>query len=207
MKKILLSIALAAISAFAVSAPKTHDGFFLNGTMGFGYASFNDDIAKGYATIECKGFSYEGSLKIGGAVATNIILHATFGLNVLFPDLEYEEKGEPEKETAKHDGFNIFMLGGGLTYYFPGDANAYISASAGLTDVSITINGHDYDILNLDPGFGFNITVGKEWWVHDELGLGVAFSYNHSSADGEYKRAKNEATTNSFSLVATLTFN
>ncbi len=207
MKKFLLSIALAAVCAFAASAPKTHDGFFLNGTMGFGYASFNDDIAKGSAELTCEGFAYEGSFKIGGAVATNVILHATFGLNVLFSDLEGKEKGYSEKESLEHDGFNIFMLGGGLTYFFPGESNAYISASAGITDVSITINGHDYEFLNLDAGFGFNITVGKEWWMNDELGLGVAFSFNHNSADGSYKYAKNEASTNTFSLVASLTFN
>lgn len=206
MKKFLLSIALAAVYAFAVSAPKTHDGFFLNGTMGFGYASFNDDIAKGSVEITCEGFAYEGSLKIGGAVAQNVILHATLGLNILFSDLEEKEKGYSEKETAEHDGFNIFMLGGGLTYFFPGETNAYISASAGITDFSITFNGRDYD-LNIDAGFGFNITVGKEWWVNNELGLGVAFSYNHSSTDGSYRYAKYEVSTNTFSLVASLTFN
>ena len=206
MKKILLSIALAAISAFATSAPKTHDGFFLNGTMGFGYSNFNDDIAKGASTVECKGASYEGSLKIGGAVATNVILHATIGLDVLFSDLEGKSE-YGRKQSLSHDGFNIFMLGGGLTYYFPGESNAYISASAGVTDVSITINGYDFQFLNLDAGFGFNITVGKEWWLNNELGLGIAFSYNHNSASGEFDNEKNEATTNTFSLVASLTFN
>jgi hypothetical protein len=43
--------------------------------------------------------------------------------------------------------------------------------------------------------------------MNDELGLGIAFSFNHNSADGEYKSEKNEATTNTFSLVASLTFN
>ena len=206
MKKILLSIALAAISAFATSAPKTHDGFFLNATMGFGHSDFSDEIEKGYRTVDCSGFSYEGSLKIGGAVTQNVILHATINLDILFADLEGKERSR-DKETLKHDGFNIFMLGGGLTYFFPGETNTYISASAGATDFSITFNGHDYDILDIDAGFGFNITIGKEWWMNNELGLGVAFSYNHNSSDGSYRGAKYEASTNTFSLVASLTFN
>ena len=207
MKKILLSIALAAVSAFAVSAPRTHDGFFLNATMGFGYSNFSDELEKGLATVECKGFSYEGTFKIGGAVVQNVILHATIGLDVLFADLKGKEKGYGETASLSHDGFNIFMLGGGLTYYFPGATNAYISASVGATDFSITVKGHDYDILDIDSGLGFNITIGKEWWMNNELGLGVAFSFNHNSSDGKYRNVKYEASTNTFALVATLTFN
>ncbi|SIO38070.1 hypothetical protein [Fibrobacter sp. UWB11] len=207
MKKFLLSIALAAVSAFAISAPKTHDGFFLNGTMGFGYSGFEEEVEKGLATLECKGFAYEGSFKIGGAVTQNVILHATIGLNVLFPDLEGKERGYSGSQKIAHDGFNIFMLGGGLTYFFPSESNIYVSASVGLTDISITFDGNDYDLTDLDNGIGFNITVGKEWWMNDELGLGVALSYTHNSADGNVKKYKVEASSNTFAIVASLTFN
>ena len=66
MKKILLSIALAAICAFAASAPKTHDGFFLNATMGAGYSSFEDKIEGGLGKITCDGGAFEASFKLGG---------------------------------------------------------------------------------------------------------------------------------------------
>jgi hypothetical protein len=54
---------------------------------------------------------------------------------------------------------------------------------------------------------GFNITLGKEWWMNNELGLGVAFSYTHNSANGKASGYKIEASSNTFALVATLTFN
>ena len=207
MKKILLSIALAAICAFATSAPKTHDGFFLNATMGLGYSSFKEDVAKGMATLECKGLAYEGTFKLGGAVTQNFILHATVSLNVLFPDLEGKERGYAETQKIPHDGFNMFMLGAGFTYFFPVEENIYMSASVGMTDVSITFNGNDYDLTDLDTGIGFNITVGKEWWMNSELGFGIALSYTHNSADGNVKRYKVEASSNTIAFVASLTFN
>jgi hypothetical protein len=205
MKKILLTIALVAVSAFAISAPKTHDGFFLNATMGLGYSSFNDDIDKGAGKMTCNGGAFIGSFKLGGAIIPNIILHATFSGSSIFSELKL--KSSYVEQKLEHDGFNMLMLGAGLTYYIYPEENVYASASFGITDVSISFNNQDYEFDNLDAGFGFNITIGKEWWMNDELGLGIAFSYEHHSADGEYHGEKNEASSNSFSLVATLTFN
>ena len=205
MKKILLSIALAAISAFAVSAPKTHDGFFLNATMGAGYSSFEDKIEGGLGKMTCDGGAFEASFKLGGTIAQNLILHATFSGDVLYSDLKLKSGYVDEK--LAHDGFNMLMLGAGLTYYLPIQENVYVSASFGVTDISITLNSNEYNFDNLDAGFGFNISAGKEWWINNELGLGIALSYTHHSADGNYRGEKNEASSNSFALVASLTFN
>ena len=206
MKKILLSIALAAVSAFAVSAPRTHDGFFLNATMGLGFSSFTEEVPDVKAKLTCEGVAYEGTFKIGGAVAQNFILHGTIGVDILFSDLEASSRyGDNAK--LKHDGFNIVMIGGGFTYYFLPQDNFYASASIGATDYSITIDGNDFSFTDLDAGLGFNITLGKEWWMNNELGLGVAFSYTHNSANGKASGYKIEASSNTFALVATLTFN
>ena len=72
---------------------------------------------------------------------------------------------------------------------------------------SVTFGNQSADFLNLDSGFGIIATIGKEWWIHEELGLGIAFSYTYTSAEGEYDNEKNEATTNMFSLSVTFTFN
>ena len=101
----------------------------------------------------------------------------------------------------------MLMLGGGLTYYVVPEQNIYASASFGITDISISLNSNSYNFDNLDAGFGFNISVGKEWWMNDENALGVAFSFSHHSADGNYRGEKNEASSNSFSIVASYTFN
>ena len=205
MKKILLSIALAAICAFAASAPKTHDGFFLNATMGAGYSSFEDKIEGGLGKITCDGGAFEASFKLGGTIYPNLILHFTFIGNAIYSDLEF--KAGRDEESLEHDGFNMLMLGGGLTYYVVPEQNIYASASFGVTDISISLNSNSYNFDNLDAGFGFNITVGKEWWLNDENALGVAFSFSHHPAHGNHHGEKNEASSNSFSIVASYTFN
>lgn len=205
MKKILLFL-LAATTAFATSAPKTHDGFFFNATMGLGYSSFSDDMDHGAATLDCQGAAYAASLKLGGTVYPNLILHFTMQGFTLFPDLEKKNK-YGQKETLTHDGFKLFMMGGGLTYYFLGEQNLYVSASAGINDVSLELNAMDYKFENLDTGFSFMISIGKEWWINDEWGLGVSLTYNHYSASGDYRGEENKASANSFAVEATITFN
>jgi outer membrane protein W len=204
MKKILLSIAIAAISAFATSAPKTHDGFFMNITAGIGYGSFSDDLSNGNS-IEASGLQTEGDFKIGGTIFPNLILHATFQLNVIHS--EFDCKSEDEHYKINHDGFNTFLFGAGLTYYFPNEQNIFVSASAGITDYSVTFGQFSLPILDLDAGFGFVLSVGKEWWVGNEWGIGIAASFTHTSAKGEYADVKNDASTNNFSFKASFTFN
>ena len=205
MKNILLIFAIAASYAFAISAPRTHDGFFLNATMGLGYSSFTEEVSGVRAKLTCEGIAYDTGLKIGGAITPNFILHGTIGVDILFSDLK--ASSGYEKATLKHDGFNIVMIGAGFTYYFLPQDNIYASASIGATDYSITINGDDLSFTDLDAGLGFNITLGKEWWMNSELGLGIAFSYTHNSANGKVRDYKIEASNNTFALVASLTFN
>lgn len=206
MKKLFALIAFAASLSFAVSAPFTHDGFFFSVTSGLGYGTFNDDIDNGYAQIESNGLQAEASIKIGGAIVNGLIIHATFAMNQLYSDLEATSKTGRD-DRLSHDGFDILLMGGGATFYIPGGSNVFLGASAGVTTYSVTFGNQSADFLNLDSGFGVIATIGKEWWIHEELGLGIAFSYTYTSAEGEYKSEQNEATTNMFSLSVTFTFN
>ena len=87
-----MSIALAAVCAFAVSAPKTHDGFFLNGTAGFGYGNYLNEFKNNGVKLESKGFQITSGLKIGGAIIPNLILHATLKANSIIAECRRERK-------------------------------------------------------------------------------------------------------------------
>jgi len=206
MKKLLVFAAMMVSLAFAKSEPFTHDGFYFSITSGLGYGSINQDVGNGLATIESKGVQAETSFKIGAAIVHGLIIHATFAMNQLYSDLVATSKYGDE-ESLSHDGFNIFLFGGGATFYIPGNTNIFLSASAGASDYSISLGNKSADYLNLDPGFGFTAMIGKEWWIHEELGLGIAFSYTHTSAEGTYRRQHNDASTNMFTLSASFTFN
>jgi hypothetical protein len=207
MKKILLTIALAAISAFATSAPKTHDGFFLNTTIGLGYGNYLNEFKTEGVKIESKGAKLESGFKLGAAIVPNLILHAAINLNSIITDIKASNnRGQNTTIPLENEAYKVLIFGAGITYYIPHESNIYFSATAGLAEYSefcflgSVISEHE-------ANFSFNLSVGKEWWVNNELGVGVALSYNHSSAKTTFTSYKGEASFNSFSVVASLTFN
>ncbi len=207
MKKILLSIALAAVCAFAVSAPKTHDGFFLNGTAGFGYGNYLNEFKTDGVKLESKGFQITSGLKIGGAIIPNLILHATLKANSIIADISVSNNaGESVNIPLNNEAYKVVLFGAGVTYYLPSELNIFLSASAGIASYTEFCTLGE-SISKHDEGFSFNLSVGKEWWVNDELGLGVAFSFNHSSTNSDFLNYKGDVSFNSLSIEATLTFN
>ena len=204
MKNTLLFLAFFALSAFASEA-FTHDGFFLSLTAGLGYGSFNNKMDYGYLynpELTSEGAQTEAGMKIGGAIINNFILHATMSVNILHADME-----DSDGNKFSHDGFKIFMFGAGFTYFFPLFGNTYARASAGISNYKVTRDNKDYNFLNLNKGFAFNAALGKEWWVSQNIGFGIALSYTHTSATGKYDGANQDGTTNTFSVVWSLTIN
>ncbi|SHK75325.1 hypothetical protein [Fibrobacter sp. UWB12] len=207
MRKIVLLIAIAASCIFAASAPKTHDGFFLNGIAGLGYGNYVNEIKTEGVKIESKGAKLESGFKIGGAIVPNVILHATINLSSIVTDIKASNsEGETSTLPLKNEAYKVLVFGAGITYYIPHESNIYFSATAGLADYSeFCASGRV--VTEHHANFSFNLSVGKEWWVNNELGIGVALSYNHSSADTKLVGYKGEATFNSFAVVASFTFN
>lgn len=204
MKKILLAIVAAASVVFA--APRTHDGFFLNLSLGLGYYGFEYEGNAGNMSVgmEYGGMGAEFDVKLGGRVAANTLLHATI--------LAVSNGGEVDMSAGYNGRFETVpvaadiaanLIGVGVTYYMA--ANMYMTATIGMSKFSL-----DYDDSNrksegaTDSGFGFQLGIGREWWVSDEWGVGVSLSYVHASAeDGPY----GEISSNSVSVMFSATFN
>ena len=168
---ILLFFVLSPLSAW--SGPRDHnDGFFLRLSGGGGSAKtsicFSDE------DMEFSGASGDVNLAVGAIVTPNLALHGTlWGWTVSEPDWSW---GEYKLESVPAD-VNISAFGGGLTYYFM-PVNMYLSGSVG-----VGILGIDLGPLTgeSDPGLTFDITLGKEWWVGDNWGLGVAGGFSYHS--------------------------
>lgn len=178
-----LVLAVLLVLAFALSTPTqaladrggTHDGFFLRLSTGLGYASVSGDNDN---SGTFKGVTGQGSIAIGGIVTENLAIHADLFATTLFnPD--YEQNGTT---TSTPDNVEITMragtLGVGLTYYFM-PLNLYLSASLGLavasTEIRYTILGFSRTATyESETGVGLNLMVGKEWWVSENWGVGVA---------------------------------
>ncbi len=173
MKNRLFILVLLAFP-FVVSAADgvhEHDGFYLRLTTGIGYSSlFEDESFSGMSGITTIG--------IGGAVAENLIINADLYGSVA-KDPEYSAT-----DIALDGSMNFYGFGVGATYYFM-PVNVYVTGSLGAGYVSFDIDGSDED-LSSDWGFSMNFAAGKEWWVSDNWGLGVAgqFFYNPKVGDG-----------------------
>lgn len=203
MKKLLVLISMVATLGFAESAPHTHDGFFLNLALGFGYQSFEYSGNTAYIPdLEAKGVASEFDIKLGGRIAPNTLLHATLAGVSNGEDLEVSSTRGSYSTSEKSESMSF--LGIGLTYYLP--INVFLSGSIGLASFNLQDNGDDGNIEgSTEEGLGFQVAVGKEWWVSDNWGLGVSAAFTYGSA--EDKHDAGDASAYGINVMFSATFN
>lgn len=186
MKKVVLILLAAVAMAMAESYPYTHDGFFLNISLGFGGQGMGmtgSSMMDGYKiTADCDagGGVFELDYKIGGRILPYTILHATL-LEVIAlggMDVESTYRGNYKKLEF---GEVMYLYGIGVTYYiYP--YNFFVSGSLGPVKFGLTQDDAELNSAT-EFGFGFQLAVGKEWWVSENWGLGASLSINYGSVD------------------------
>jgi hypothetical protein len=156
---------------------ETHDGFMLRFTTGIGYAA-------AAASAESDDYTFGGAsgafaFDIGGAIGENLVLHGRFSDIPMIDPIVYLD-GNEVREIDDANGVGV-LLGPALTYYFM-PANVYLTAAIGLSWLARGFERTD-EVTSTGVGFGTNLDVGKEWWVSDNWGLGLAarFWYSHVS--------------------------
>lgn len=163
--------------------------------------------------MKIKGISTNTSLSIGGAVGKDLIFNADiYGTSMSTPTTNYEEDMEV-------DDLQVSGIGVGITYYFM-PSNIYFLGSLGFSkldqdgksDSYCYIDGLPYDDFKLESeiGLGIKFSVGKEWWVSDNWGVGLAglFQYNHANMDSrEYSLDQADADTFTLAILFSATFN
>ncbi|MGE5479893.1 MAG: hypothetical protein ACM3U1_05645 [Chloroflexota bacterium] len=212
MKKVFLAIVLTFILTAYVSMEaqgltpgggrRQHDGFYLSLALGPVFGEIKDNVDLGIFGKEAYIYSGTGAIldvKIGGRVAENLLLHGTItSAAIPGPTVEHESTGK--KETIDSDNsLGEVMFGAGLTYYFM-PTNIFISGSVGLGMFTFS-GGHDVDAS--DAGIGVQLKAGKEWWVGDDWGLGVAVFYSTTAVEEDYLKYGS----NRFGVMFNATFN
>jgi hypothetical protein len=145
-----------------------HDGFMLRLTAGLGGAGTNIGT-DGEPDTNLSGLTGTFSADIGGSLTENLVLHGRFSTFALVdPKVEVggEDLGEAEDVTVTAN-----LLAAGVTYYFM-PVNIYITGAVGLS--WLTLSYRDNEGNSTDAGLGVNLDVGKEFWVGDNWGLGIA---------------------------------
>jgi hypothetical protein len=175
-----LTMLAAAPSVLLAGEPRTHDGFFLRLSLGGGVANTKIDDAT--FKIEIDGSPGDLNIAIGGVVTPNLALHGTLmGWSMSDPDVEVDITGFGSASGTLDGDVTMTAFGGGVTYYFM-PVNVYVTGSVGFGTIEIDPSGGPSG--ETDSGLVLDLGVGKEWWVGNAWGLGVAggFSY-HSLPD------------------------
>jgi hypothetical protein len=151
--------------------PRDHErGFFLRIDLGGGYAETTNEMGP-LPKLEYSDGTFAGDLSFGAVVKSNLAVHGTwFGWRSYSPFVI-------EVLGVELDPVTLSAWGGGLTYYFM-PINIYLSANAGAGKLSGFADGSDIDS---DWGLALNLSAGKEWWVKDALGVGVAVAFGYHS--------------------------
>jgi hypothetical protein len=150
-----------------------HDGFFLRLTLGIGAGAAGLD-AKG--DTDDRGFvggGWASSIDVGGANGDNLaffvrLREATLASPAVYID---NDKIRDADASALTQG----MFGGGISYFIM-PLNMYLGAAVGLAAITGRYHRPGRSTLkyNGNVGFGFDGEIGKEWWVADDWGIGVA---------------------------------
>lgn len=174
------ALLMLTVPCHAGGSPRAHDGGFflrLSGGVGSGETK-NEPAGSSGGDVKFSGFSGDYNFAIGGIIAENLALHGTiFGWSVSDPDVDFfGNVGSVNDATLTMAGF-----GGGITYYIM-PANVYLSPSVGFGILSL-------DDSETDPGFAFDATIGKEWWVGGSWGLGLAGTFGYHSIPDDISNA------------------
>jgi hypothetical protein len=157
-----------------------HDGFMLRLALGFGGASMKEKLSTSVAGVtsdQISGVSGSFSVDVGGAVSDELVIHARLADFVI---VNPTVKVAGMTSTAKDTTFGALLFGPAVSYYIM-PANVYLTGAIGLSWLRYTNQNGDSAATDIGPGI--NVDIGKEWWVSDNWGLGVAarFWYTHVS--------------------------
>ena len=167
-----------------------HLGVFFRVNIGGGYLSTTPSPSGAAAFSSGAGAV---SLAVGGAVAEDWILAA-----------DAWAIAAPANALGPEWSLGLSAIGLNVTHYFM-PANVYLSFVPSATVVSVSDN-HDDIVRETQIGFGAKFSLGKEWWVADHWGIGLAiegfFASNH-----ERDSAQPVWTTVGGALVFSATYN
>jgi len=147
---------------------RRHTGFYLRLAPSLAYMNCK---GKGQSTAEklnnpsSQGVAGLLDVFVGGAVVEDWILHADLSIAAPFAKV---------KGVANRKQINTIGIGLGFTHYFM-PQNLYLSSNVSYAQTKM-MKSSDGQVQSFDTanGFKINAAFGKEWWVADQFGLGVA---------------------------------
>ena len=202
-----VGLAFAQSATIAEPAPREHRGFYNSASFGFALNWFNnsledfdDDKDRNVEFYEYYGTTFMlGEFKFGYALGNLVALHTVFNFAFYIGTVDYYEEHyrlictkenvcietpnmerDDDDDPTAGDAYNFrTYLGFGATFYPFRDKNsplygAFIGGSVG--SILFVNAGHRE---NGNGGVGFELELGKEWWLNDHLSIGFGLGFAH----------------------------
>lgn len=194
MKNLVLTMVVAVTVSFTLcgsahAEANVHDGFFLRLAPGIGWNETSNN------SLTLSGASGFFNVAIGGAVSQDLILHL---------DVSAVSTSDPKVSGGgSYTNSSTSLVGLGATYYLP--SNFYLTGAFGMAKSKNTSGGIEG---STDSGLGVNLMVGKEWWVSDDWGIGIAGQFLYTSCpDKQTGGYKPDVKSTSIGLLFSATYN
>jgi hypothetical protein len=162
------------------SGVQTHDGFFLRFTTGPAGGAISLDVPE-EDELTYSGGGWSTAIDIGGAPTRDLVIFGRVRGSWIFdPKVRL---GDREVDTSDNLIVTQSLLGAGINYYIM-PINIYFGGALGFATIGMTRDrGRNRSELRQDSdvGFGLDLDAGKEWWVGDNWGLGVALRLSLAS--------------------------
>jgi hypothetical protein len=158
-----LTLPLAARAETAEDA--RHRGLFLRMHLGGGYLT--SSVRSGGTDLKVNGGAGSFSIALGGAVGRNLHLYGELADSIASSP---SATINGSSGTLTNTNYSLLALGPGVNYYFM-PMNVYLSGSLLLSRLNLSNSSGNG---NSDWGLAGKFQLGKEWWVSDTWGLGVA---------------------------------
>ncbi len=196
---ISLALCTAATSARADDDrhSESHDGLFVRVEGGIGYLHASANYA-GVTATSTGGTGMLGAA-LGGAIAPNLVLYGeVWGMACPNPNVQFAGSNSIAKNTT----LNYGGLGLGIGFFLM-PANLFLGVSLDLTRLAVT--NSDGSDSHSDVGLAATVTLGKQWWISDRLGLGISLQ-GIGGGNRDNNNDTNSATYKTFTGLAALTF-
>lgn len=155
--------------AYGMTVPGVHEheGFFLRLGIGLGYLNMRTEFLD--EDLDIKGPAGHLQVALGGNLSPNLILFGQLFVNAINePTVEFNG----EEEDAEDLTASIGAVGIGMAYYLP--SNVYFSGTLAASQLRLEEDSNEENDAESEVGPAFMAQIGKEWWVSDNWGLGLA---------------------------------
>jgi outer membrane autotransporter protein len=175
-------LGLSALQSPAAAEPRTHDGLFFQGSLGFGPGWLNEELKSGSAEqkLSLSGVTGTFELLLGGSPAPGFVIGGGIASHrIVNPTIKVGGQDFETDDTS----VGITQISLFSNWYPQPTSGLYLHGAVGYAAASVTVGETTRDAgtsgIVLGVGAGYDFWIGKEW------SLGPQFRLTYAHLNGE----------------------